>query len=766
MARLRSQPSYLLALLTIVALAFALRLFRLPDATIWWDEGLAVWAARQSPLDIARWTSADVHPPLYFWLLHGWRLLVGDSEFAVRALSVGVGTLTVAAVWALGRALLLGSRWVPGVAALFVAASRFLVWWSQETRMYMLGGLLATLSLYFMVRLRWRPTRGAAVGYLLSTVAALWTLYLLAFLLVIQGLYWLWTLRSFSMGRERGRALLRWAALQAAVLLAFAPWLVYALPRMRSWSVQAPFEPGLYLELYATLLTLGISTSVERYRLLVLLVIGFLAVALVLRGFRRSNESRAGLVLLGLALAIPPLIVWGVTMLPRSIGYLPKPEARYLLPFAPMFSLLLAWGTSPFKIRMNGVRNVLMVGLLALSVWSLNDYYAGRHRADDYASIAMTLRAHRQPGDVVVLHTDDPWPLFAYHWPGAWKGTPHLQEADSGGADFFLAPLWQQHDALWLVVNEDALRVDPQRHFEGWLAERAQAQHEWRFGPQRLLLFAHTPVRAETLLALAPGWQPPVRSTVAAGPLALVGWEQPLQRVRAGDVAHLAATVDRQGAGGGLEVWLDGLPATRTEVVVPYGVGPVRLAVSVLVPPNAEGGHYQWRARLGTTEATVGTVEVIGVGAAPLAADVSPQHPLVVTWGEPPSVRLLGYDLDTSRPRQVGVTLYWQALQTPSLSYKVFTHLVNDAGRVAAQRDDFPVQGTRPTTTWRPGETVTDRYIIPLTIDVPPGTYTLVVGFYDAATGTRLAPVRDDTQATQADAQARLGTLTIQGIEP
>ena len=105
------------------------------------------------------------------------------------------------------------------------------------------------------------------------------------------------------------------------------------------------------------------------------------------------------------------------------------------------------------------------------------------------------------------------------------------------------------------------------------------------------------------------------------------------------------------------------------------------------------------------------------------------------------------------------VTLYWQALDTPPLSYKVFTHLVNASGQVVAQRDDFPVRGTRPTTTWVPDETVVDTYDIPLPPDLATGQYTLVVGFYDPTTNNRLGPVKDHADVPQADDQLPLGPI-------
>jgi predicted membrane-bound mannosyltransferase len=107
------------AIIGVIWLAFGLRLLSLADANIWWDEGWSVWLARQSVLGIARGTAADVHPPLYYWLLHAWQALAGESEFAVRFLSVAAGTLTVVALWYLGRLLLPGRRWVAVAASAF-----------------------------------------------------------------------------------------------------------------------------------------------------------------------------------------------------------------------------------------------------------------------------------------------------------------------------------------------------------------------------------------------------------------------------------------------------------------------------------------------------------------------------------------------------------------------------------------------------------------------------------------------------------------------
>lgn len=94
-------------------------------------------------------------------------------------------------------------------------------------------------------------------------------------------------------------------------------------------------------------------------------------------------------------------------------------------------------------------------------------------------------------------------------------------------------------------------------------------------------------------------------------------------------------------------------------------------------------------------------------------------HPLTETLGG--QVALLGYDLTPE-----GIVLYWQALTPLAVSYTAFVHGLNPAGQLVSQVDVVPVNGTRPTTGWLPGEIITDRYVL----DLSQAT-TLEVGLYD-----------------------------------
>ena len=173
-------------LLAVLLLGFGLRVYRLGDQNIWWDEGHAVWAARQSLDRVTDITAHDVHPPLYLWLLHGWLRWAGDSEFSVRYLSMIGGMLTVALAYVVARRLV-GQR-AALLATLLVAIARFHIWWSQEARMYIWATFFVLLSIYFLIRLR---HGGALVWwlYILSSAAALYTLYLSVLALVVENLF-------------------------------------------------------------------------------------------------------------------------------------------------------------------------------------------------------------------------------------------------------------------------------------------------------------------------------------------------------------------------------------------------------------------------------------------------------------------------------------------------------------------------------------------------------------------------------------------------
>jgi 4-amino-4-deoxy-L-arabinose transferase-like glycosyltransferase len=111
--------------------------------------------------------------------------------------------------------------------------------------------------------------------------------------------------------------------------------------------------------------------------------------------------------------------------------------------------------------------------------------------------------------------------------------------------------------------------------------------------------------------------------------------------------------------------------------------------------------------------------------------------------------RLLGYAVQSKvlHPGDtLELTLYWQAGLPGTRDYTVFVHAIDPTGHMWAGQDNWPVQGTSPTSRWMAGEYVTDRYEIPLPADITPGDYLIEVGMYLLETMERLDVIGADGQ--------------------
>ena len=90
-------------ILSLIILAFALRVHQLDAKSIWFDESHSLNRASLDLLSIAsgkqiwgdRVVQDTTHVPFYFFLLHFLIKLAGDSDFTLRFFSFLFGVLTV-----------------------------------------------------------------------------------------------------------------------------------------------------------------------------------------------------------------------------------------------------------------------------------------------------------------------------------------------------------------------------------------------------------------------------------------------------------------------------------------------------------------------------------------------------------------------------------------------------------------------------------------------------------------------------------------------
>ena len=770
----KSASRWLAAL--VVLSSFALRIFRLGDANVWWDEGLAIWAVRKGLPGVTAWTASDVHPPLYFWSLWGWVQLFGQGEFAARLLSALFGVLTVVIVYRLGRRLR-GER-VGMLAAFLTGFSRFHIWWSQELRMYVLAGLLGVLSLYHFLgwlraeatphpipaRKRWWHLGGTA----LYGLGSLYTVLVMGGLLLAENLVML-VYALVGGVRRRFASLGRWAVGQLLVLGGLVAWLAYSWGAMSTWSVAEPVGLGRAAQLYATLLATGISVEIDRYMWLAIALMALFAVGMVVGLIRwrqqgQPREEAWDLLTLGLVVVVPPLLVY-VATLPRALFYTPRLEARYLIPFAPAFWILLAWAMDALVERWRAVGWACVAGVATLWLAVLPGHYASRYLTDELQSMVRTIASQSRAGDLVLVDSGTRYPIWSYYYDGLdWRTAkpPVIYLGDDSrmltgeGVAASLPAIVADAGRIWLAEVDIGL-TDPNRLVPAWLGERYAEVQALGFGANALRLYD----ASGQLPTLNDTYQPMTSVSCEGETYHLPGVDLPVPVVPVGTPVQVGLLWNRAPRAArlvGRNAYRHVLIARPLSQVDPRD--DVRQQVELAIPSEMPSGAYA----LSLEPIAGGLCELPGLrveadGQPKVAAE--PMELVGAVLGD--VAELEGYALHQGR-RAVGadgeitmaagetlvLDLYWRARGTTAQSYTVFAQILGEAfnpatqGPVWGQHDSPPAGNAAPTDAWQAGDLVLDRHTMTVDRDAPAGLYRLQVGMYDHVTGARL-PVRSST---------------------
>lgn len=204
----------------ILLLALAVRLHQLDLQVVWFDEAYSVWLARMPITRAIFFTAQDVHPPLYYLLLHAWISGFGDGVVAVRSFSVVLGVMTVAVGMLLAHRM--ASRRIAAMAGLLLAMFPIAVYYSQEVRMYALLGLLMLSAAYLLVSWAQRQYTRYLLGYSLLMIAGFYTHYFAALGALAS---WMYVLLARAPGGRRLISMHQWWFFNLAIAVAYLPWL-------------------------------------------------------------------------------------------------------------------------------------------------------------------------------------------------------------------------------------------------------------------------------------------------------------------------------------------------------------------------------------------------------------------------------------------------------------------------------------------------------------------------------------------------------------
>jgi 4-amino-4-deoxy-L-arabinose transferase-like glycosyltransferase len=679
----------ILLLTLILALAAGVRFYALDSQSLWADEGNSAALATRSLVQIGRDAAHDIHPPLYYWLLHLWTRVAGTGEVGLRSFSALLGALLVLTVGGVGRRLF--STGV-GLAGAFIAAlAPFQVYYSQEARMYILLALLAAIAVYLFcwfvsqedqrlprgeelrpVRLRRLPFSAQLLT--LVWAAGLYTHY--AFPLMI-GLLTLVYLGWIVVSRRRGlvgQRLLRWGLMLALTLGFYAPWLSTAIRQVTTWPTG-----GLAVNSVT-----AIKTS-----------LAWLAV-----GPLGQDQPDVWWIWVLSALALIGALPWPAKGRWPTLRYAQGEPLRHAqgepLRYAPWPrpaspSPPLRGETGQGEQWLGWLIPLAWVGAPLGMMLALGLFRPAYLKFLLIASPAYSLLLARA---AIVPHLA--LNLFAS------RRAPTSQRA--------LFPLWSVVGGIWALsvlaliaavsalalvryYNDPRLARDDYRGIVQFITATAQPN-------DAILLDA--PGQAEVVNYYYPG-ELPIYPLPRQRPLEPEATLRELSRLLDHDKVYaIYWATDEADPGGLIEGWMN----NHGYKTLDQWRGNVRLAVYVMPEHRAPD-------------------EIVDTLNLRLGADIV-------------LVGYRGWNLKPTAGEATHLQLVWRADRAPARRYKAFLQLLDSRDQVVAQRDAEPAGDSRPTDTWEPGETILDNHGLLIPPGTPPGTYRRIVGLYDRETGERL----------------------------
>lgn len=697
--------------LVAIAAGFALRVNRLGVQSLWNDEGTSVALARLSLPAVISGAAHDIHPPLYYLLLHYWMTLAGDGEFGLRFLSVLAGVLLVAVTFRVARMFF--DQEVAIIAAFLSAVSAFQLYYSQETRMYVLVALWCAFSVWSMARLLLK-SNGLAIApwlaYLLTTIAALYTHYF-AFTLVLfenlaflTWLIWVWLaargesgaplLNPSPQSREKQNGTGESEASFTRAIFPIPPALSTQKGESRGeggFVVASGVQPsqrssgrGLFIAAAAWIAAQF------------LIVLAFLP-WLVFAGNQLTTWPAISAPISGSDLIIRVLSAF-ILQIDAPIG----PETWIVAAYGIFFLVGLLPSLDLFRQSAWGIGVAALWALVPLIAM-----YAISLQRPDYDPKFLLLAT---PGFFIIAARG-----LSMLNPGFFLRERARRSFQERNGVVRSIMTWQFLFTFGIVTGgafiairdvyyDPRLQRDDYREIARYIDSVATAQ-------DAVLVDAPGQIEVFRYYYHGPG---DVQTLPIGRPLQLDATRSALEELTTRH-RNLYAVF-----------W-------ATEQADPDNVVEKYLSQAAFKAGEEWRGNVRF-AQYSLPSAFVGTgprdsgvifgneIELVGyqIGAPLTSSGGSAQ----ATWARPGSI--------------VPLELRWTSLATPAANYKVFIHLLDASGKLVSQRDTEPVSGFEPTTTWKIGDKIQDLEGLLIPPATPAGKYSIELGLYRPEDGTRL----------------------------
>lgn len=367
---------FILASLTVFSF---LVLFTISKSSIWFDEAFGVYLSHFNFIEIARYTAADVHPPFYYWLLKIWGMMFGNSELALRSMSLLFGCVSIIFGYILTNKLF--SKNVARVSLIFMVLSPMMVRYSQEARMYTLVTAIALAATYVLTIAINSKKKLPWVIYGILVSLGMWTHYFSA---LVWLTHWIWRADNIRRVAKKGEFkrlffTREWIMAHIIAIGLFIPWLpslFYQLVIVQAagfWI--SPVTPETIFNFITNVVYYLDVTKATGWLALLIITAVITISTLAFKIYKSQNQTQRQSYRLIMSLAIIPVVLLFLSSMPPLR---PSFVDRYLIPstfgIALFIGITLALSVKIIKPKFQVISIAVMSVMLLFGVYNVWQY--------------------------------------------------------------------------------------------------------------------------------------------------------------------------------------------------------------------------------------------------------------------------------------------------------------------------------------------------------------------------------------------------------
>ena len=488
---MNKRTEYLL-LSSIIIIFIALRIAFITQKNLWFDEIFSWHIIQGSFYEIISKTTADIHPPLYYFALKIWDGIFGDSVFSMRFLSTIFSVLSIFFIYPISKRVLTPAFTI--ILLLFFAINPLNIFYSQEVRMSAMNLFLNAGSVFFLLRLIdrkyvWLPDfrQNDYYLYVLFRTAALYTHYFSFIIFIAEIILVLITMfvprlnqglvnnqgktensnnNKFSLKKSAAR-LIPFGLSFGTVILLYLPWLptfIEHSSRGQTWRNTQTINMALHEVVnYLKDLNMGLYyhytdlTLVSYITIFLIIVYSLSLIVFLFPRRRESNLDSQRQSLIPFIFVLVPVLIGIIISINQKFEFY-----RYLsiiIPFVLMFVLY-----SISLINKKFVIIPVLVLLMFINIFGLSSQYSFNFKNDDYRELIYNIENNFKQGDRIYIEPHYMgWSIDYYKKQWDLK-LPNPVYIRYGWNEILDSLNTQKPDRFWIVLDYSA--VDTTKYVE------------------------------------------------------------------------------------------------------------------------------------------------------------------------------------------------------------------------------------------------------------------------------------------------------------